>query len=445
MSDSVYDLIVRGAAAVRSAGPQSREEARFYLEKALCRDDAEPDQRVRAWLCLSEIEDNPRKKREYLESILAIDPGNGSAHQALAILDGRLKAEDLIEPGSSVEPVQPAELPPRSEVHNTVCPKCGGQVSFDVERQSLACSYCGGLVAAAIPDPQTEMVKEQDFFASLPTARAHRWELPVERSLRCDGCGAAFVLPPLQASGVCPFCESAQIVTACIGELIQPTGLLPFRLDGEEAKERIRAWINQERFRPGDLGTGAVVDAPRGAYVPYWTFDLGGTMSWHAMVEEGRGRTSKWVPRTGLYLVYHDDLFVPASRLMPDECSGSIPAFDTQWLVPFSADLLAGYTAGICQVTLDEASLLARQRALDEGRRHEQKTSLAGERYRDFVMNSSGLVVASYKLVLLPFWIGGYCFRGVTYPAIVNGQNGSVAGRVPRTSLQRILARFWAG
>jgi len=117
--------------------------------------------------------------------------------------------------------------------------------------------------------------------------------------------------------------------------------------------------------------------------------------------------------------------------------------FDTEGLVPFSSDLLAGYTTGIYQVTLDGASLVARQRALHEGSAHEKKHALAGERYRDFVMNSSGLVVVSYKLVLLPFWIGGYRYRGMAFPAAVNGQNGAVAGRVPRNGLQKILARFW--
>jgi DNA-directed RNA polymerase subunit RPC12/RpoP len=440
MSESVYDLIVRGVAAAKTGRPGSREEARFYLEKALRRDDAEPDQRARAWLCLSQIEDDPGKRREYLESVLAIDPGNGSAHQALAIMDGRLKAEDVIDPERPIEPVEPDEVPLRSEVHRPVCPKCGGRVSFDVDRQSLACSYCGEPLVQGAAIRQAESVKEQDFFATLPTAKGHRWELPAERTLKCDGCGAAFMLPPLHASGVCPFCGSAQIVTVSVEELIQPTAVLPFRVDGGEVTKRVHAWINQERFRPGDLADRAEVAEPRGAYVPFWTFDLGGTMSWHAQVAERRGRTTKWVPRTGLHLVYHDDLLVPASHSLPAEFSGSLLGFDTQGLIPFSADLLAGYTTGIYQVPLDEASLVARQRALQEGRHHEQRNALAGERYRDFVMNSSGLIVQSYKLVLLPFWISGYRYRNETFPAAVNGQTGLVAGRVPRSGLQKLLA-----
>jgi len=43
---------------------------------------------------------------------------------------------------------------------------------------------------------------------------------------------------------------------------------------------------------------------------------------------------------------------------------------------------------------------------------------------------------------LLPFWIGGYCYRGAQYPVAVNGQNGAVAGRVPRSGLQKLLANL---
>jgi hypothetical protein len=166
-------------------------------------------------------------------------------------------------------------------------------------------------------------------------------------------------------------------------------------------------------------------------------------MSWYAMVAENRGRTREWVPRTGLYLVYHDDLLVPAGHSLSRELLDALLDFDTKALVPYSTDLLAGYTTEIYQVPLDEASLSARQRTLQIGSDFEKKNSLGGQRYRDFVMNTAGLVVNSYKLVLLPVWLGCYRYRNQTYPADVNGQTGTVAGRVPRSGLQRALRHRW--
>ena len=82
----------------------------------------------------------------------------------------------------------------------------------------------------------------------------------------------------------------------------------------------------------------------------------------------------------------------------------------------------------------------ARQQALQIGSDYEKKNSLGGHRYRDFVMNTAGLVVNSYKLVLLPIWLGCYQYKDETFPVEVNGQTGTVAGQVPRSRLQRALA-----
>jgi hypothetical protein len=55
-------------------------------------------------------------------------------------------------------------------------------------------------------------------------------------------------------------------------------------------------------------------------------------------------------------------------------------------------------------------------------------------------MNSLGLTVESFKLVLLPLWIGAYTYEGGSFPVIVNGQTATVAGRVPRNRLQKACA-----
>ena len=76
MSESVRALLVRGVAAAKTGQARDKEEARFYLEWVLRRDDATSDQKASAWLWLSQIEDDPKKKRDCLENVLAWDPAN---------------------------------------------------------------------------------------------------------------------------------------------------------------------------------------------------------------------------------------------------------------------------------------------------------------------------------------------------------------------------------
>jgi hypothetical protein len=443
MRDDVQLLLTRGIAAAKSTYPGSTDEARSELERVLREIDADAYQKCQAWLWLSRITNDSGEKRRCLESALAMDPGNGEVHQALAILDGRLKPQDIIGPHATVQAITPDGSLSATEIRRFVCPKCGGVLSFSPGQPSLTCSHCGARLSELKTEDSAATVQEQDFFAVLPTAKARRWETPTERTVKCDGCGATFILPPAEASGECPFCRSTHVVTATIPELIQPFAVLPFQFDREEAAERMRRWLAQQRFCPRDLAQNATIGRLQGVYSPFWTFDLGGTMYWRAMVAEQESRTTQWVSVSGVHLVATDDLLVPAGRSVPQDWANTLFDFDTKALVPYSADFLVGYTAEIYQITLEEASLLARQRVLKAARTQEQADSLSGKRYRDFVMNSAGMSVDSFKLVMLPLWQGTYRYNDQTFPLIMNGQSGTVAGRVPRSGWQQFLAKLF--
>jgi len=83
------------------------EPARRYLERALEQAD-DLDTREHANFYLSQITDDPAQKRKYLDETLAINPAHGEAARALAMLDGKLKAEEIVDadhlPTQSSEP-----------------------------------------------------------------------------------------------------------------------------------------------------------------------------------------------------------------------------------------------------------------------------------------------------------------------------------------------------
>jgi DNA-directed RNA polymerase subunit RPC12/RpoP len=442
MSDFVRELLVRGIAAARTGDPKDKAEARLYLERVLRAPDAELEQKAKAWLWLSQVEDDPAKKRECLENVLAFDPSDASARRGLAILDGRLKLEDQIDPRRPIGPLAPQA----AAVRRYVCLKCGGQMRYDAARRAVTCTYCGNRLTEYQALQQGALVTEQDFTSTLPTIKAHRWELATAQTLQCSGCGATFALPPGQISGACPFCGSAQIVELQSNrELIQPEGVVPFQIDAPAAVKRLHDWIARQRFRPDDLDERSAVLQPRGVYLPFWTFDLGGQMTWQAQVYEERLGQETWAPRSEPYLVYYDDLLVPATHSLPKDLLDDFGDFDTQALVPYSTELLADRVVEIYQVALADASLVARQRALQAGRDYVCHHNLSGVQFKDFHMNSLGLIVESYKLVLLPVWMTTYRYKRESYAAAINGQTGAVAGRVPRGGWQSALAGLFGG
>ena len=98
------ELLYKALAAAQSGDPRDRQEAEYYLEWVL-RTDSDLDQQVTAWYWLSRITDDPKEKRERLENALAIRPPHPDARRDLAILDGRLKPNQM-----RVAPICPPRL-----------------------------------------------------------------------------------------------------------------------------------------------------------------------------------------------------------------------------------------------------------------------------------------------------------------------------------------------
>jgi hypothetical protein len=58
---------------------------------------------------------------------------------------------------------------------------------------------------------------------------------------------------------------------------------------------------------------------------------------------------------------------------------------------------------------------------------------------RDLTVSSAGMVIESFKLILLPVWVAHYHYQGEAYKAAVNGQTGNVRGERPQGRLRKWL------
>jgi Flp pilus assembly protein TadD len=100
--------------------------ARAYLERALdLADDRET--RVQANYWMSQIVTDPDEKRAFLEETLANEPTHPEARRALAIMDGKLKPEEIVNPDAL--PAISTE-PQAAKADRFACPKCGGRMVF---------------------------------------------------------------------------------------------------------------------------------------------------------------------------------------------------------------------------------------------------------------------------------------------------------------------------
>jgi predicted RNA-binding Zn-ribbon protein involved in translation (DUF1610 family) len=496
---SANELLSRGLAAAVSGDPRDKEEAVFYLEWAL-RSKPEPDQEMQAWYWLSRLTDDPARKRECLENVLAVRPTHPDARRELAILDGRLKPSDM-----RTDPMQPAapvttggQIDP-AQVSTFPCPKCGAKLHYDPSMGVVRCQFCGAQADAEgkmVEDAPSigvvggsGMVSEQDWVAAIYTDEGHRWALPSESILKCGSCGASVTFAPSVVSGKCPYCGSPQLIkieASTLGELREPDGIVPFAVGSAGVQEAVWAWLDEQSRLisvPNDLKDAAALVSGTPVYLPFWTFDVSGNIEWSGYVradgdiagvsmddfdtvfrlggvagllltgaydmaaQNAAGLAAKkfgsnnLTYATGSAAVILPNMTVPASGSLPKEQLDKL-AYDPKAAVPYREELLAKWPAEVYTLSMADASLTARERAMKQADK-EIEIQTGGTDPASLRVDRTGLAVLSYKLLLLPVWVVMYTYRGQVYRAVVNGQNGTVEGDVPRNDnlVGRILGK----
>lgn len=424
MSDNTRDLLVRGIAAAKSG---DTKEAFFYLDWLLGLDPS-AEERKEAWFWLSKTSADPVEKRKYLENILVTDLWDGRARRELAILDGKLKEEDIIDPNRLVA-TAPGEASAGAD--RFICPQCGGRMTFTPTGQSLTCEYCDSQKRLTIARVPSE-ADGADFIIGLATAKGHLKPVTVH-TITCKGCGAQMILPARQLSQNCPYCQSSYVLTQkTTVETVAPDAIIPFRVNENQAKLILRGWFAEQRFdeRPR-------VSRGQGVYYPVWLFNMGGQISlrYELMVEK-----DQWQAMTDARIVQLQDILIPAITRFQDEPASVFQSFEVSALTPFEQFYLADWLAETYQIAMSDASLNARQQAFT----HEKQriiNTLEGY-YRDLSFSSAGMMVESYQLILVPVWVTSYQIGGKNYILVINGQNGQIFAEKPKPEgwLSRLLA-----
>ena len=239
----------------------NRESARRYAERALLAVD-DTETRVKASFILSQTTDDPKEKRDLLETVLAYDRTHAEARRALAILDGKLKPEDIVDADNL-----PAQSTEQARADRFTCPKCGARRVFAPDGHSLLCENCG-YNDSLVMDGEAG---ESDFFTAMATAKGHRKPVAMQ-VFHCQGCGAEFILALGVISATCAYCDSPHVVRLEESrELLEPDGIIPHALTQKQAIEKLVLWVDLYEIKPEQK-----VDLPRGIYMPLWTFDIGG-------------------------------------------------------------------------------------------------------------------------------------------------------------------------
>jgi DNA-directed RNA polymerase subunit RPC12/RpoP len=426
------ELLGYGIAALKGG---DRQQARRWLTKAtlIKLSDARP------WLWLSATTDDPLEQRDYLEKAVAAEPSNAAARRGLVMLSDKIDKSRLVPEGASVAPRLPAE-PEEATAESFTCPKCGGQMRFDIEKSDLLCSYCG--TVQVIEKKIVADTDEHPIDYVLPTTRAHRWAEAQQR-LSCENCGALSLLPPGQQADHCPYCGSTRLVLSSEKvELLEPQAIALFKVSEQAALSQVRSWLIKGLFAPDDLVAKAGQIKLRPAYYPFWTFDGTLEVTWNCEVNEGSSKAPHWVSHSGSEFDLFDDVLVPGLRSLSVDEVASIEPFDLKEVVEFISQFLAGWTALSYDLPLSDATLKAREKVITRLRQSLPSRVESGREKRNLTSGGGKWSGLTFKYMLLPLWVGTYRYRGADFRLLVNGQTGKVGGQKPRDQFKVWMMAF---
>jgi DNA-directed RNA polymerase subunit RPC12/RpoP len=400
------DLLVHGIA---SAKVGEKQLAYKYLERYLYQDPPLKEQ-MDAMYYLSLVSPTEAEQRDWIEKILTMDPTESRARRQLAILNGELQPEKIVDPDRL--PEQVAQQVSANDLERFTCPQCGSRMTFAADGQSLLCENCE---VKSLRRKSGNRIEETNFFISLATGQGHSKAVNTQISL-CAGCGAEFIIPVQQLSWQCPFCESNYaVVQKEEREILLPGALIPFSLTESQAYETLITWWKASQ----DANAGKF-EAMQGIYLPIWTFDIGGFIDWQLEIKENR----QWYPQSSTKAIFYDDIRVPATRKCPRLMNDLMNSFDFNALVAFDYQYLVNWMAESYDVPAGDAAISARKAALEAERQYLKDVNF--QPIRNLALNTSRVTVEQYKLVLVPVWSVMLVLGAERFPVMINGQNGKL-------------------
>jgi predicted RNA-binding Zn-ribbon protein involved in translation (DUF1610 family) len=419
MSESARDLLVRGTAAARSG---EEKEARFYLEWVLSIESS-IDQKIDAWYWLSRVTQDRKEKRSHLENILANQPFHLLARRELMILDGKLDANDIIDPNRI--PVKTENGERKAKIESFTCPNCGGRMVYTPDGTSLTCEYCESRRNNR-KDSRGSKLSEQDFLLSMATARGHS-QLTESISIECEACGIQFILAPETLSFTCPHCSSTYVVNdSNVKQTITPGGIVPAKVSKEAAKAIIRRWTLENHVSDTTKDVSL-----NGVYLPVWWFSFAGQVNYKYYVEDKNHNRNQMQAFQDSHPVLRENIMVPAEESYERQINWQIANTNPNAIVTYLPEYLADWAAETYQKSIADASLDARQVAFNLEK--SEIRAILPMNAEDVSYDSHQMMVDSYKLILLPCWIGTISTLNGDIPYYLNGDDGNILVRQEKT------------
>ncbi|MBR2874610.1 MAG: hypothetical protein IKC00_02145 [Clostridia bacterium] len=320
------------------------------------------------------------------------------------------------------------------------CVACGNNLVYDPKSGNLVCPYCGNEEEIA----DLKQAEELRFDENVVIEKDDEIEV-----FRCENCGATSERVKNAIAFACPYCHKTNVVLCEDIKGTKVNAVVPFKLTVKEASVKTREWLKTRFFAKRSFVKSDFETLLNGVYSPCWTFDtytfstyegrLGKTVTRTTGSGKNRRTTTTivWRNVSGSLPKYFDEIKIYSGSQLNVKDFKKIASFDTNNALEYNKNLLAGYTAMHYEKDLKEGFNEAK--AIIHDTLKKQIVSSYNCDVVGYLNINTSYSRTTYKNVLLPFYVGGYGYKGKKYNVFVNGVSGKVSGKFPLSPVKITL------
>ena len=270
------------------------------------------------------------------------------------------------------------------------------------------------------------------------------------KAYNCPSCGAELICDEATAATSCPYCGNNTIIPGQFTGALKPDLVIPFKVGREEALSTLRAHYKGKRLLPKRFSDENHIQEIKGVYVPFWLFDgqaeadVDFMATRSSVIVTGRERitTTRHFALRRAGTVSFEKIPADASRKMPDDYMDALEPFDYGELKEFSTAYLPGFFADIPDVSIEECSPRAEQRAESTAIDAMERQAVGYETCMP-VKKEAHLRRGKVRCALMPVWLLSTQWEGKNFLFAMNGQTGKMVSDLP-VSRKRYWT-WWAG
>ena len=316
------------------------------------------------------------------------------------------------------------------------CPGCGANLTYNIEKGKLLCSFCKTEYA-----PTDKKLKQK---------MATREQQIDARVFTCPQCGGEMYTTDVDATAYCSYCGASNVLQSRVEGVDAPQKIIPFSVTKEECIGAFNKLARKTLYAPREFRNGSGEDKLRPLYVPYRVYDMElegnaeiyGKASWI----DGASRIVEDRKIDCKVNAHFADMAYDASAAFDDTLAEQIAPFDLGEGRDFDSVYLAGAYANIPDVDTEtyrqKALEHAAQKSIDALGKKSVLESIELSEYPDGSSLADHLPVKKETTctALLPVWFMSFRRGNRIAYAAVNGETGKVYSDIPVS-----LPAFWIG